>query len=49
MWYIKKLANAMATGVDAELQASQLYHAMVDFQVATYIGLCDGSHRAVVM
>ena len=49
MWYIKKLANEMATGVDAEQQAKDLYHAMTSFQVATYIGLCDGSHRVAVL
>lgn len=49
MWYIKKLADAMATGVDAEHQASELYHAMVAFQIATYLGLCNGDHRAAIM
>lgn len=49
VWYIKKLADAMATGSHASTQAKELYHAMVSFQVATYIGLCDGSHRAVVL
>lgn len=49
VWYIKKLADAMATGVNTEKQASEFYHAMVAFQVATYLGLCDGSHRAAVL
>jgi hypothetical protein len=45
MWYIKKLADAMG---ETEVQASELYHAMVAYQVATYIGLCDGTHRAII-
>ncbi len=49
MWYIKRLADVMATGVDAERQASELYHAMTAFQVATYLGLCDGEHRAAIL
>lgn len=49
MWYLKRMANALATGVEAEKQASELYHAMVDFQVATYLALCDGSHRAGIL
>lgn len=48
MWYIKQLADAMAEGVDAEGQASALYHAMVAYQIGTYITLCDGSHRAII-
>ena len=48
VWYLKKLADAMATGTNAESQSKDLYQAMVAFQVATYIGLCDGSHRAAV-
>lgn len=49
VWYIRKLAEHMAAGVDAERQASELYHAMMAYQVATYIGLCDGSHRVAVL
>lgn len=49
VWYIKKLANAMAEGVDAEAQASMLFHTMMAYQVATYIALCDGKHRAAVL
>lgn len=46
MWYLKKLAVAMGSD---EQQSSELYHAMVDFQVAVYLGLCDGSHRPVIV
>lgn len=48
MWYLRHLADAMATGTDAPQQAREIYHALVDFQVATYIALADGSHRAAV-
>ncbi len=49
LWYIKELANRLATGPNAVQQAKQLHHAMVTYQVATYITLCDGSHRAAVL
>jgi hypothetical protein len=48
MWYIKRLADGMAEGIDAEQQASELYHAMVAYQLATYVALCDGKHRAII-
>lgn len=47
MWYLKKLAHAMSP--EDTRQAAELYHAMTAFQVATYLGLCDGKHRAVVI
>lgn len=49
MWYIKKLADAMSTAVNNKVEAKDLYQAMISFQVATYIGLCDGSHRPVIL
>ncbi len=49
MWYLKKLAGAMAQVSENEASESELYHAMVDFQVATYLSLCDGSHRSVLI
>lgn len=49
MWYIDKLAHAMAGGPNAEAQYNKLYQAMVDFQVGTYLTLCDGSHPAVTV
>lgn len=50
MWYIKKLAAAMAAGrPDAEEMSVKLEHAMVAFQVATYPALCDGTHRPVIL
>lgn len=50
MWYLKKLADAMAEGADEDVQkqSSDLYHAMVAYQVGTYITLCDGSHRGII-
>jgi hypothetical protein len=47
MWYIDKLANALASGPDAAAQAAQLKQAMVAYQVATYLTLCDGSQWAM--
>jgi len=50
MWYIDKLANAMAQGrPDAVEMESKLKHAMTAFQVATYLALCDGSHRPAIL
>lgn len=49
LWYLKRLSNALATSVRADKQAAELYHAMVDFQVAAYLALCDGSHRAAIL
>jgi hypothetical protein len=49
MWYIDKLAKVLATGPDAESQYKQLKHAMVAYQAATYITLCDGSQRPIIL
>lgn len=50
MWYIDKLATAMAQGrPDAVEMHSKLKHAMTAFQVATYLTLCDGSHRPAII
>lgn len=48
-WYIKELANRLATGINADAQARAMEHAMIAYQVATYLTLCDGSHRAAVL
>lgn len=45
MWYIDKLATALAGGPNAVEQRQQLKQAMVAYQVATYLALCDGSQR----
>jgi hypothetical protein len=46
MWYITELAAAMAAGrPDAERMAVQLEHAMVAYQIATYLTLCNGTQR----
>lgn len=50
MWYIDELAHAMAAGrPDAEEMYSKLRHAMTAFQVSTYLTLCDGTHRPVIL
>lgn len=48
-WYIDKLAKALATGPNAVDQYKQLKHAMVAYQVATYLTLCDGSQRLIIV
>jgi hypothetical protein len=48
-WYIDNMARAMATGPDAEQQYKQLFRAMVEYQAATYLVLCNGSQRGVVV
>lgn len=45
VWYIDKLARAMARGPEAVQQYESLVHAMMAYQVATYITLCNGKHR----
>jgi len=47
MWYIDKIARTLANGPDAEVVYKQLKHAMVAYQAATYLTLCDGSQRVV--
>lgn len=50
MWYVDKLAHALAQGrPDAPEMFTRLKHAMVAFQVATYLVLCDGTHRPVML
>ena len=43
MWYIDKLARAMARGPHAEEQYLELRQAMIAYQIGTYLSLCDGS------
>jgi hypothetical protein len=44
------LATALAQGrPDAVAMRSKLKHAMTAFQVSTYLTLCDGSHRPVIV
>jgi hypothetical protein len=47
VWYLRKLAKAMASGPDAVAQEERLLNAMVAYQVATYLTLCDGSQRPI--
>jgi len=49
MWYIQKLAKAVATGPNAVVQEQQLLQAMVAYQVGTYLTLCDGSQRTITL
>lgn len=46
VWYLDKLSKAMARGTNMVEQQKQLKHAMVAYQVSTYLTLCDGSQRA---
>jgi hypothetical protein len=43
MWYIDKLAKAMARGPELQDQYQALRQAMVTYQIGTYLSLCDGS------
>lgn len=46
MWYIDKLATALAAGrPDVEEIRGKIRHAMVAYQVATYLVLCNGTQR----
>jgi hypothetical protein len=45
VWYIRDIADVLANSPD-EQQAGRLFASGVAFQIATYLGLCDGSHRA---
>lgn len=50
MWYVDKLARVLAQGrPDAPEMFEKLQHAMVAFQVATYLTLCDGTHCPVLL
>lgn len=45
VWHIRDIANKLSNSPD-EKQAAKLFTAGVAFQIGTYLGLCDGSHRA---
>lgn len=49
LWYIDKLARAMARGPEAEQQYSALRQAMIAYQIGTYLSLCDGSQTYAVL
>jgi len=50
MWYIDKIANAMAASRPNSIEVfNKLKHAMVAFQLATYLTLCDGTQRPVIL
>lgn len=48
-WYIDDLATAAARGPEAVEQRELLKHAMVAYQLGTYMTLGDGSHRIAVI
>ena len=49
MWMIDKIANALAVGPEAEDMRNRLRHGMVAYQLGTYLTLCDGSQRPVIV
>ncbi|PKL30870.1 hypothetical protein CVV43_05020 [Candidatus Saccharibacteria bacterium HGW-Saccharibacteria-1] len=50
MWYINKLAHAMASvSKDQAEMFSKLKHAMIAFQIAAYLTLCDGTQRPIIL
>lgn len=49
MWYIDNLAKALAeAGGKTSVEYERLKHAMVAYQVGTYLVLCDGSQRIMI-
>ena len=46
VWHLRDIANKLADSPD-ESQARRLFQAAIAVQVATYLGLCDGSHHAL--
>lgn len=50
VWYIDKIAFAMAAIYPNSTEMfSRLKHAMLAFQIATYLTLCDGTQRPVIL
>lgn len=50
MWYIDKISHAMASVHKNQIEMfNKLKHAMVAFQIATCLALCDGSQRPVIL
>jgi len=49
MWYIDKMARALASGPDADAMYDRLRHAMVAYQVGTYLTLCNGTQRPLLL
>lgn len=49
MPYIDKIARALAGGPDAEAQYEKLRHAAVEYQLGTYLTLCDGSQAPIII
>lgn len=47
MWYIKELATTL--GNNSPQKTKEYLHALTAYQVATYITLCNGSHRAIIL
>jgi len=46
VWHIRDIANKLAVHQNAGASAESLFAGGIAFQIATYLGLCDGSHRA---
>lgn len=49
MWYLQDIARAMTDGrPDAEEMFQAVYSNMVEYQLAVYAELCDGSHPVIM-
>lgn len=49
MWFIDGMARALAGGLHATEQSQKLLHALVAFQIGTYLTLCNGSQRTLLL
>ncbi len=49
VWLINKMAHALASGPHADVMERDLQHAMLSYQVGTYLSLCNGSQRPAVL
>jgi len=46
VWHIRDIANKLSEHENAGTSAESLFAGGIAFQIATYLGLCDGTHRA---
>lgn len=49
VWYLRKLAGALARGITDADAEERAMHALVAYQAATYLTLCDGSQRPIIV
>jgi len=49
VWYLSKIAAALAADSTDASAESRAMHALVAYQAATYLTLCDGSQRPIIV